>query len=83
MYRFEVYKDRKGGFRFRFRASNGEVMFGSESYTAKASVTKAIASIKEHAPGAETMDMTVTEKASARKSAEAKAAKPKTADAEA
>ena len=31
-YKFEVYKDKKGEFRFRFKAPNGESMFGSEGY---------------------------------------------------
>lgn len=58
MYKFEVYKDKAGEFRFRFRASNGEVMFGSEGYKAKASALHAIESIKNNAPGAEVDDQT-------------------------
>ncbi|WP_395448202.1 YegP family protein [Aminobacter sp. UC22_36] len=58
MYKFEVYKDKGGEFRFRFRASNGEVMFGSEGYAAKASALKAIESIKKNAPGAAVEDQT-------------------------
>lgn len=57
-YKFEVYKDKAGEFRFRFRASNGEAMFSSEGYKAKASALSAIESIKKNAPGAETEDMT-------------------------
>lgn len=49
MHKFEVYKDKAGEFRFRFRASNGEIMFGSEGYKTKASALKAIESIKKHA----------------------------------
>ncbi|MCB1475714.1 MAG: YegP family protein [Rhodobiaceae bacterium] len=56
MYKFEIYKDKKGEFRFRFRASNGEIMFGSEGYKAKASAKSAIESIKKNAPGAEIVD---------------------------
>lgn len=52
MYKFEIYKDKAGEFRFRFRASNGEIMFGSEGYKAKASAMNAIESIKKNAPGA-------------------------------
>ncbi len=37
MYKFEVYQDKSGEFRFRFKASNGETMFSSEGYKAKAS----------------------------------------------
>lgn len=60
MYKFEVYKDKNGEFRFRFRASNGEVMFSSEGYSAKASALKSIESIKKHAPGAELEDQTTS-----------------------
>lgn len=58
MYKFEVYKDKGGEFRFRFRASNGEVMFGSEGYAAKASALKAIESIRKNAPTAAVEDQT-------------------------
>ena len=53
---FEVYKDKKGETRFRYRAANGEIMFSSEGYKAKASAMKAIESIKKNGPGAETVD---------------------------
>ena len=58
MYKFEVYKDKAGEFRFRFKASNGELMFGSEGYKAKASAMSAIESIKKNAPGADVVDDT-------------------------
>ncbi|WP_337270290.1 YegP family protein [Oryzifoliimicrobium ureilyticus] len=58
MYKFEVYKDKKEEFRFRFKASNGETMFVSEGYKAKASAMAAIESIKKNAPGATTSDTT-------------------------
>lgn len=51
-YSFEIYKDKKGEFRFRFKATNGQIMFGSEGYAAKASALSAIESIKKNAPGA-------------------------------
>lgn len=60
MYKFEVYKDKAGEFRFRFRAPNGEVMFGSEGYKAKASALAAIESVKKNAPDATTADLTTT-----------------------
>lgn len=59
MYKFEVYKDKAGEFRFRFRASNGEAMFSSEGYKAKASAMKAIESIKKNVPEATVEDQTV------------------------
>ena len=58
-YKFEVYKDKAGEFRFRFKAPNGENMFGSEGYAQKASALSAIESIKKNGPEAETVDKTV------------------------
>ncbi len=57
-YTFQVYKDKAGEFRFRFKAPNGETMFGSEGYTAKASANDAIESIKKHAADATVDDQT-------------------------
>lgn len=51
-YKFEVYKDKAGEFRFRFKAPNGEAMCASEGYKSKASALSAIESIKKNAPGA-------------------------------
>lgn len=61
MYKFEVYKDKAGEFRFRFKASNGETMFLSEGYKAKASAMSAIESIKKNSPGADVVDQTKAE----------------------
>lgn len=61
MYKFEVYKDKAGEFRFRFKASNGETMFSSEGYKAKASALSAIESIKKNVPGAALSDLTKEE----------------------
>ena len=61
MYKFEVYKDKAGEFRFRFKASNGETMFLSEGYKAKASAVSAIESIKKNTPSAEVIDQTKAE----------------------
>jgi len=58
MYKFEIYKDKTGEFRFRFKASNGQTLFSSEGYSAKASAVAAIESIKKNAPGANTDDQT-------------------------
>lgn len=60
-HKFEIYKDKAGEFRVRFLASNGEVMFSTEGYKAKGSAQSAIASIKKHAPEAETVDRTAAE----------------------
>ena len=57
-YKFEIYKDKSGGTRFRFKASNGEVMFSGQGYKQKKSAVNAIESIKKNAPGAEVDDQT-------------------------
>ncbi|OHV81504.1 YegP family protein [Rhizobium sp. LCM 4573] len=59
MYKFEIYKDKAGEFRFRFKAPNGQIMFSSEGYSAKSSAVSAIESIQKNAPGATTDDQTV------------------------
>lgn len=58
MYKFEIYKDKAGEFRFRFKAPNGEPMCSSEGYKAKESAKSAIASIQKNAAGAMVVDLT-------------------------
>lgn len=55
-YKFEVYTDKAGLVRFRFKAPNGQNMFSSESYKAKPSALKAIESIKKNASAAKIDD---------------------------
>jgi uncharacterized protein YegP (UPF0339 family) len=55
-YTFQVYKDKAGEYRFRFKAANGETMCASEGYKQKASALSAIDSIKKNAPGATVED---------------------------
>jgi uncharacterized protein YegP (UPF0339 family) len=57
-YKFEVYKDKKSEFRFRFLAPNKEAMFSSQGYKQKQSAMSAIESIKKNTPGAEVDDQT-------------------------
>ena len=54
-YAFEIYKDRAGEFRVRFKY-NSEIMFSTEGYSSKASAQNAIDSIKSNGPGAEVID---------------------------
>jgi len=56
-HKFEIYKDKAGEFRVRFKY-NSEVMFSTEGYASKASAKAAIESIKKNAPGADTDDTT-------------------------
>lgn len=57
-HKFEIYKDKAGEFRVRF-SYNGEVLFSTEGYSAKASALNAIESIKKNGPGAPTEDSSV------------------------
>ena len=54
--KFEIYTDKAGEFRFRLKASNGEIIGKSEGYKAKASAKKGIASIAKNAPDAEIVE---------------------------
>lgn len=54
-HKFEIYKDKKGEFRVRFKY-NSETMFASEGYSSKASAVKAIESFKKNGPGAAVED---------------------------
>jgi uncharacterized protein YegP (UPF0339 family) len=55
-YKFEIYKDAKSEYRFRFKVPNGKNMFGSEGYKTKPSAMKTIESIKKNAADANVDD---------------------------
>ena len=48
--KFELYTDKAGEFRFRLKASNGQIILASEGYKQKASAENGIASVKKNAP---------------------------------
>ena len=50
--KFEVYADKRGEFRFRLKAANGQIIATGEGYKAKASCLNGIASIVKNAPDA-------------------------------
>ena len=81
--KFEVYKDKKGEFRFRLKATNGETIATGESYPSKVGVMKGIKSIQKSAAEAAVVDLTVekaAEKTTATKTTKTRAtAKPKAA----
>ncbi len=52
-YKFEIFKDEKEEFRFRFVAPNGEIMLQSEGYTRKEKCLNAIDSIQRNSAEAE------------------------------
>ena len=54
-HKFEIYKDKAGEFRVRFKF-NSEIMFSTEGYATKVSAVNAIESIKKNGPGAPTED---------------------------
>ena len=51
--KFEIYTDKQGEFRFRLKATNGEIIATGEGYKAKAGCLNGIESIKKNAPDAE------------------------------
>ena len=55
--KFEVYKDKKGEFRFRLKASNGQTIATGEGYASKKSCMDGIESIKKNAPTAEVVEV--------------------------
>jgi uncharacterized protein YegP (UPF0339 family) len=56
--KFELYQDKRGEFRFRLKASNGQTIATSEGYKAKKSALNGIESIRKNAPGAALDDQT-------------------------
>ena len=51
--KFEVYKDKAGEFRFRLKATNGQIIATGEGYKALAGCMNGIKSVKKNAPDAE------------------------------
>jgi uncharacterized protein YegP (UPF0339 family) len=64
-YKFEIYRDKKNEFRFRFVAPNGEKMFASEGYVSKASAKSTIRSIVKHVVAAAVDDISKAKPAAA------------------
>ena len=50
--KFEIYTDKAGEFRFRLKATNGQIIAVGEGYKAKASCVNGIESVKKNAPDA-------------------------------
>lgn len=47
--KFELYKDKRGEFRFRLKAGNGEIILASEGYKTKSAATNGIESVSKNA----------------------------------
>ena len=54
--KFEMYQDKAGEYRFRLKATNGQVIATSEGYTAKAGCINGIESVKKNAEVAEIVE---------------------------
>jgi uncharacterized protein len=50
--KFEVYEDRSGKYRFRLKASNGQVVAVGEAYETKAAALKGCEAVQRAAEGA-------------------------------
>ena len=54
--KFEMYVDKAGEFRFRLKATNGQIIATSEGYTSKAGCQNGIESVKKNAVDAEVVE---------------------------
>lgn len=54
--KFEMYQDKAGEYRFRLKATNGQVIAVSEGYTAKAGCVNGIESVQKNAAQAEIVE---------------------------
>lgn len=54
--KFEVYLDKRGDYRFRLKARNGQIIAVSDGYNAKAGCLNGIESVKSNAPDSEILE---------------------------
>ena len=54
--KFEIYTDKAGEFRFRLKATNGQVIAVSEGYTTHAACVNGVESVKKNAVDAEVVE---------------------------
>ncbi len=54
--KFEIYEDKAGEFRFRLKATNGQVIAASEGYKSKDGCKNGIESVKKNAADADIAD---------------------------
>ncbi len=55
--KFELYRDAAGKYRFRLKASNGQVIAASQGYASRKSALEGIESVRKHAPSADTVEV--------------------------
>ena len=58
MAKFEIYKDKRGQFRWRLRADNNQIIASGEGYSSKAGCKNGIESVRKNAPKAKIDDQT-------------------------
>ena len=46
--KFEIFKDKAGKFRFRLKASNGEIILSSQGYAFRSGCRNGIASVRKN-----------------------------------
>ncbi|NLV25583.1 MAG: DUF1508 domain-containing protein [Methanomicrobiales archaeon] len=56
--RFDVEQDKKGKFRFKLKAANGEVIGQSQGYTSESSCRKGIESVKKNSTDSPVVEIT-------------------------
>ncbi|MCH5332440.1 MAG: YegP family protein [Agathobacter sp.] len=54
--KFEVYVDKAGEYRFRLKATNGQIIAVGEGYTTHANCLNGVESVKKNAPDAEIVE---------------------------
>ena len=54
--KFEMYQDKAGEYRFRLKATNGQIIAVSEGYVAKASCVNGVESVQKNAVDAEIVE---------------------------
>ncbi len=58
MYKFEVFVDKAGEYRWRLRASNGQIIAtGGEGYKEKSSALNGVKSVMSHAAEAQVIEL--------------------------
>jgi uncharacterized protein len=55
--KFEIFKGKGGDYRFRLKASNGQVIAVGQGYKSKSSCVNGIESIKKNAPTAPVVEV--------------------------
>ncbi len=58
--KFELYKSASGEYRFRLKATNGQIIATGEGYKTKASALNGIESVRKNAQTAEVDDQTAS-----------------------